>query len=922
MAERLQKLRPDRDLQCFFERPSAIAAISNASGSGFRVSGSWRQQFDWAVIEWNRDNTFEHPMFRYLPDGDLSGLRLQYDETRSNCIAVDSDLYATVDWPSLRLWVEDDVGETVYKVPLVSHATPVEGSYACATATFALSGTPVAGEYVEVAWLDEHYTHLVAAGDTVNSVVNGLAGYINGNPAGAVRAEAAGSTLALTYVGDGETGANGNRFGAYANATGSGLTWSPAAQTFNGGMSPVKWHFDLEFSDLWGSRLAGGEWIGSVKVPTNRVRKMRWTYAAELQAGAFSRSEFEVVVSNWSVSGTGREYRVAGPQSRRIEDDDPVVVYGGSWQRELGNYSGGSIRKASGPASVTVRYRCAFAHHLYLGTRRVGDSARCEVRVDGAMRFERGLALPGEDVLVRLDLGEVAAGEREVVFNTTGAGPMYFDFLEIAVPTLDLPALPTDSHFTLATDWDTDHSLALAPERTAWIQRSLGFIGPANHYVGALVFYELEKSDHSYASAQVEFSGTPEFSVTTVLEVGAAGARTAISHLNLMGDTAESIAKSFELLLNNGFTQVRAVASGNVLTIYARAMGEAGNQISIAVTPASGDFHGTISGRFDALSGNWFLDGGSDGYWRTDLTATPRINRACRDWSRSYYSALAASGISVTAAFSTEIQHGDPSAAAGIAQRYPDSTPVIVATPALQTNFSPVSIAYWREVYRDMAAIMTEAGVPVSLQFGEIQWWYFAKPGIGYGDTGGMPFYDEYTTSEFAARYGRALPVFMTPFDDPAGFGEETEFLAGLIGEYTDTIAAYVRAAYPSARFEVLYPLDVNEPPLNGAVNFPVAHWTAAKLNYLKTENFGFTFDRDLNKARMSVEFPIAVGFARSASSHLVGVGDYTSPWLKELHLCRDYGLRVGVIWALDQLCLIGYCLPLDRSAGSAQYQG
>ena len=45
------------------------------------------------MIEWNRDNVFEHPVFRYLPDGDLSGLTLSYQETRENCIALDSDLY-------------------------------------------------------------------------------------------------------------------------------------------------------------------------------------------------------------------------------------------------------------------------------------------------------------------------------------------------------------------------------------------------------------------------------------------------------------------------------------------------------------------------------------------------------------------------------------------------------------------------------------------------------------------------------------------------------------------------------------------------------------------------------------------------------------------------------------------------------------
>ena len=68
MPQSLEKLRPDRDLLCYFLRPSAIAAFSETSASGFTVSGSWRQHFDWAVEEWNRDNTFEHPALRNLPE--------------------------------------------------------------------------------------------------------------------------------------------------------------------------------------------------------------------------------------------------------------------------------------------------------------------------------------------------------------------------------------------------------------------------------------------------------------------------------------------------------------------------------------------------------------------------------------------------------------------------------------------------------------------------------------------------------------------------------------------------------------------------------------------------------------------------------------------------------------------------------------
>src|ERR1051326_1812301 len=142
MPEILQKLSPHRDLQCYFERPSAIAALSETSAEGFTVSGSWRQQFDWAVIEWNRDNVFEHPAFRNLPDGDLSGLQLSYEETRPNCIPRDSSWYPTVDWPYLRVWAEADGVEQVYKVRLSDHATAASGTYGSALATFDLQGAP------------------------------------------------------------------------------------------------------------------------------------------------------------------------------------------------------------------------------------------------------------------------------------------------------------------------------------------------------------------------------------------------------------------------------------------------------------------------------------------------------------------------------------------------------------------------------------------------------------------------------------------------------------------------------------------------------------------------------------------------------------------------------------------------------------
>ncbi|PYT18479.1 MAG: hypothetical protein DMG59_04210, partial [Acidobacteria bacterium] len=326
MADTIEKLRADRDLQCFFFRPSAIAALSGATATGFTVSGAWRQQFDWAVIEWNRDNVYEHPAFRYLPDGDLSGLLLTYEETRTNCIPMDSDLFPTVDWPSLRIWADD-----IYYVPLRNYAVPMEGSYQPAYAEFTLSGTPSGGDFIGLAFLTEHYTYQLYATDTIESAVQALADSVNAFSS-LLTATRTGTTIRLSY--STTAGANGNRFGVYSYSTG-GEIWDAAAKTFANGTSPTKWRVTLDFSSLTD--------LDGRTIPTTNIRKMRWTYAADLQAGAFERSEFQVVVSNWTVTGTNRTYSVAGPGSRRIEDHSAEIVYSGQWTDSRGNFSGGTI---------------------------------------------------------------------------------------------------------------------------------------------------------------------------------------------------------------------------------------------------------------------------------------------------------------------------------------------------------------------------------------------------------------------------------------------------------------------------------------------------------------------------------------------------------------------------------------------------
>ena len=905
MSVILEKLRADQDLQCYFFEPSAIAALSATSANGYTVSGTWRQQFDWAVVEWNRDNVFEHPAFRSLPDGDLSGLTLTYSETRENCIPFDSVLYPTVDWPNLRVWADPGTGEQIYKIPLVNYATPLVGSYQPATVQFQLIGTVTADDYIGVAFLSEHYYYLMTSTDTLDTAIQSLAAAISASSP-TVQAAGTGTTITLTYVGAGQTaltsttGANGNWIGAYTFVSGAmSEQWDAVSKQFSGGLSPRQWQVTLPFATLADPTLG--------QIPASAVRKLRWTYSADLQAGAYVRSEFQVVVSDWTVTGTGRAYSVAGPGSRRIEDDDNQVQYvgAGAWSAIGGNFSGGTIQSTiTNQAAVECTYVSAQPHSLYLGTRLLANGTVVSFSVDGQSAVTISLNFPGEDVLVRKLVGQFGAGSHSVTVTHVGVtGTLfYFDFLELAIPTTTLPVETTETKLAIATDWDTNHSIALAPERTAGMINLLGFHARVNHYAGALWFYELNAVGQQYASGTITFSGAPDANLITEIMIGRADQPTVapnvIQHLNLDWDTTETLATAFALELNRGYTAIRAHATGSQLTIYSRSMGQDGNEVSIATS-------GNTTNLTIVTSGST-LSGGMDGNWRTDLLATPRLNRAARDWSQSYFQALNGYGFDAVVSFSMELGNGDPADSVGIAQLYPSHNPVLLSTPSLQTNFSPASTNFWQEVYKDMATVLVAAGLIPYLQFGEVQWWYFT------GDGSGMPFYDAYTTSTFLAQYGRPMTVITTNTVDPLTIPQEAAFLPGLIGSFTSQIRSFVRSNYPTCRFEVLYPIDVNNTPLNQVINYPRADWTPANLNCLKTEGFTYTGERNVDLAMTTIAAGTAFGFPPSQRSYLVGVSDPSTAWVKEARLAEANGLESVVLFALDQICLVGYSLPFS----------
>ncbi len=947
MPEQISKLTPNRDLQCFFNTPSAIASMSQSSESGFTLSGSWRQQFDWAVVEWNRDNVYEHPALRYLPDGDLSGLQVSYQEQRTNCVPFESNLFATVDWPYLRVWATgaDDV-EHVYFVPLLLHAAPLPGEqYQSAAGVLSLTGSPQAGDRVgitmpvapaSIGYPEQHYYYEVQPGDSLASIAAGVAAAISAKSLD-FTASSQGASVRIVWYGAGTlagcTGANGNRIAVYGFTSAAATeSWEAPTVTLAGGLFPSTYAVSLSFANLLGYQdQAGSDPATMVPIPTTNVRKLRWTWAADLQPGNFSRTEFQVLVSEWQVTGQNSLWSVAGPGSRRIENDDPTVSFNGNWSLQgPGNYSGGSIQLTQEHGdTATFSYSEGSEHSLFLGSRLLTDGAMISVSIDTQTTPTFNLSLPAEDVLVRLPLGTVPAGVHTVVVTHNGPTPggpysLFLDFLEICYPSVDLPDIAPQTQLSLATDYDTYQSQALPAERTAWMIQKLGFQGRVNHYMGALWFYELVMPGQVYESATITFTLTgTTISGYTELLVGPSNLptdqQTVIRHYNLPDDTPETAALGLANVINQGYTTIWASVTANVLRITNRQMTPQSQDptttLAISITPGTGSFttalsSGTLAG---GSAGIPYDDPATDAYlypitqyWRTDTSAG--INRAARDWSQAFFAALNAYGLDGVASFSTELKNADPNAAVGLAQRRTDGTPVVVNTPAVQTNFSPASVAFWTQVYLDMATLQTNAGMRPSLQFGEVQWWYY--PWNQEGDPSvSMPFYDSYTQQQFSATYGNPINQILTNDVDPANYPNEVVFLPSLIGNYTAAIQNAVRGVYPTARFEVLYPTDTNATPFNQLINYP-DYWNPSNLTCLKTESFTYTYDRNLDASLASMESSAQKGFANGARSHLVGIGDATSPWPKEVDLAQSQGMESVVLFALDQYCLIGYSLP------------
>ncbi len=933
MSETIAKLQPDRTIHLRgFTDLGAAAALHSATPTSFKVSGVFRDQADFAVLViWDADNFFEHARIKYLPDFDFAGLVLTFDVTYSDGLQpLDSTKFPTISWPYLEAIRED--GTAAPPVRLHDHATQVGGAYTPAAATLSVVDAGMqAGDRVTLWYQNFAFPYQVAGtGGTPGDVAASLASTINAfnwGVAAPLTASAQGEQLTITAA---CPGYDGNLITLYSTSSSSRLTLSPAAAPLSGGSSAATWRVTLDFSALG----------------LDHVRQMWFTYAPRLPRGtALAPVEWEATYTNWTVTGPSekRTLQVAGPGSVRVEEFDDGCSYSGDWSIETktGFYSGGVARKATSLGSTArIRYSCQFVHDLYLGTVVSSTGGRIAVGLDGGPETDHSVYLPDPTggsappapIVTRRKLrSAVPPGRHEVTISLTLGPSFTFDFLEAVVPSAVPDPLPTRPNLSAALDYDTDHTYKLPPARVLWNLDQLGLTGPINEYLGVFWWNQRVRDGGTMPHATVTFGGIFAPGDAVFLKIG----DLTIGKTVFAEDTLDIIAKHFEYFINSTYVGVWSAAEGHVLAITSHSAAPAYRvTLSSSIEPAN-------SAGIVQIAGD--LSTGELSKWRIDPALTPVLNRAVRDWHADLFAGCKARDRSIVVSCSMELVFPP----AGFAAMFPGGEEVRTdvgfgSLYSTHCHFGPLMLAYQQQAYREIAGLQAAAQLTPELQCGEFLWWFFTNYDAAAKPGGGMAFYDGDTTAAAQAALGRPLAIFRSPDDDPSiNGGADAAFLAGRLRDHVASLITSVREAYPNARFEVLYPYDVNypqpavnsiaKPPyslggrLNNAINFP-PEWRrkeTAGFDRIKIEALAFSAQfRNLNLAREAIALPLNLGWPSDSIRYLAPVFTPAMPWQKEVEAAFGQGVPVVNLWAFDHVSLFGLDVRAEQTKGRSFYAG
>jgi hypothetical protein len=714
-----------------------------------------------------------------------------------------------------------------------------------------------------------------------------------------IAAQTQGELITFTAA---KPGVDGNALAMYAVSKNAQLTSDVQMVQFNGGNSDATWHVSIDFSQ----RL----------IP--QVRRMWLTFAPPISIGKpFESTEWQATFTNWDVSGPEdvRRLQVAGPGSFRMEETSTACTYTGDWESEAGFYSQGyaAVGKQTG-TSVVIRYSTALTHDLWLGTSLYSDRGSADVEIDHGAAFTFDTRLDtGLDpaVITRRKLAAgIAPGQHLVTIQIKDAKPFYFDFLDIVVPS-DVPdQLAERMNVSPALDYSTDHTYKLPPARVLWMFDKLGFAGPLNEYIGVFWWNQRTRTGAVVPQAAVTFSGTFQYGDQVWLTI----AGTRIGKSVLPTDTLATIAQHFACYVNATFVGLWAAANGNVLTLT-------------SYSPTR-DFQFDLSNSIDAAEGSTGMatitgklkypdDEIKTGQWIVDPSQTPALNRGARDWHADFFNECKARDREVVVASSMELVLPPDAFPARYHNGDPVKTDVGYGSSWWSSHcaFNTSMLAYQKQVFDCIAGLMSASSLPVNLQFGEYCWWYFASK-----NDGSMAFYDADTMGAAQVALGRSLALFSGPTADPlVNSGADATFLRNRLRDHVAALIASVRTNYPSAKFEVLFPYDVNYPVPAGVnklggrllryVNFPAEweHKPTSGLDRIKMEGLDFgAASRNLDLAREVMEFPIQLGWPLDSIRYMLPIFNGGCPWVSEYKAATDLRISAVNLWAFDHVCIFG----------------
>ena len=324
-------------------------------------------------------------------------------------------------------------------------------------------------------------------------------------------------------------------------------------------------------------------------------------------------------------------------------------------------------------------------------------------------------------------------------------------------------------------------------------------------------------------------------------------------------------------------------------------------------------------------------DVGTEGDWELIDSVSPVMTEGARRWLKDLATQFAAAGIPASFAFSMEI-YNPPAPmrakylhlAGGVVAPGDD---VFLDVPSYQMHFGTRVRTYLKQMYKECADQIAAAGLPVVLQFGETQWWYFDNRASDA--LGGMPFYDQETISAFAAAKGHQIWPFLAntdyPVGDPAHPKETADFLRDRIWSYCQEVISYVRASHPEAVFECLWPLDANQGQPSPAskyrrllmhVNLP-EQWKSSSygIKYFRCEGFDYdVWNKNVPLMRATMSYGAQV-LGRPASECMYLAGLYGPP---DPPMAQAYGQWLTApyysmcFWAFDQYCMNSRPNPLE----------